>query len=451
MSEQALNGRRPRVAILSENESVPGDRRVWDISTTLAASGWEVVVVCPHGERDGSAEFEHRDGVDIHRYRPKFADGGALGYLREYATAFWCTWRLMRRLSRERPFDVVHACNPPDFLLLAAWLAGRRGARFVFDHHDLTPELFVTRFGDRHRVLCRATLALERLSFRMANVVLATNESYRDVAIERGRKRSEDVFVVPNAPDLRRLAPVPPDPTLKRAKPFLIGYLGVMAPQDGVDHALRALAILRERRQDWHAVFGGEGPSRRDLMAMAEQLGLDDAVEFVGWLGDAEIARLLSTSDVCLAPEPKTPLNDVSTMVKIAEYMSMSRPIVAFALRETQRIAGEAAVYATPNEVAEMSARIDELLDNPRRRVRMGELGRARVTESMTWEHSALMLSAAYERALRGRRPEAGVSPSGASPSNEAPVSELRTLGSGTSDAKTSRSRHLSASVRTQR
>jgi glycosyltransferase involved in cell wall biosynthesis len=321
--------------------------------------------------------------------------------VREYGRALWCTWRLVRRLTRDRRFDLVHGCSPPDFLLFAAWPARRRGARLVFDHHDLTPELFRARFGERHRVLLRLTLLLERLTFRIADVVIATNESYGEVAKLRGRKRPEDVFVVRNAPDLRRLKRVQPDPSLKRGAPLLIGYLGVMAEQDGVDLALQALAALRERRRDWHAVFAGEGDSRQELMVMAEALGLGELVEFVGWIGDDEIARLLSTADVCLSPEPRTPFNDASTMVKVAEYMAMARPIVAFALGETRVMAGEAAVYAEPNDVESYATRINELLDDPTARERMGAVGRARVEGSMSWEHSTVALEAAYVRALQ--------------------------------------------------
>jgi glycosyltransferase involved in cell wall biosynthesis len=398
----------PRILILSENESVPSDRRVWDISVTLVRAGCEVIVVCPQGdasERASEGErasFEVREGVQIHRYPLSFADSGVSGYLREYGSALWQTWKLVRRLSRERPFDVVHACNPPDFLLFAALPARRAGARFIFDHHDLTPELFLTRFGKRHRWLHRLTLLLERMCFALADVVLATNESYREVAYTRGRKRPEEVFIVRNGPDLRRFSPCAPDPSLKRGRPLLISYVGVMAPQDGVDHALRALATLDERRKDWHAVFAGEGEARPELMRLADELGLGDRVEFVGWLDDRQITRLLCSSDLCLAPEPRSPLNDVSTMVKIAEYMAMSRPVVAYELRESRFAAGAAAVYAEPNDVGSFSARIEELLDDPARRSEMGRLGRERVEQELSWEHSERNLQEAYRSLLNG-------------------------------------------------
>ncbi|HYM54606.1 MAG TPA: glycosyltransferase, partial [Solirubrobacteraceae bacterium] len=208
-------------------------------------------------------------------------------------------------------------------------------------------------------------------------------------------------FVVRNGPDLRRFRPVAPDPALKRGHPLLIGYVGLMAPQDGVDHALRALAHVSKRRQDWHAIFAGDGDARPELDRLVRELGLEDRVEFVGWLDDSGIARLLSSADVCLAPEPRSPLNDVSTMIKIAEYMAMSRPVVAYELRESRFTAGDAAAYAEPNDVASYAARIEELLDDPRRRSEMGRLGRQRVEQELSWERSEQHLAAAYECVLR--------------------------------------------------
>lgn len=394
----------PRVLMLVENNSVPSDRRVWNISVALARAGYDVAVVCPQGREDERALFDVRDGVRIHRYPLAPAENGVAGYVREYGLALWRTWRLVRRLCREQPFDIVHACNPPDFLMFAAWPAKRAGARFVFDHHDLTPELFVTRFGEQHKWLHRLTLGLERACFATADAVLATNESYHEIARTRGQKRSDEVFVVRNGPDVRTFLPRPPDPALKRGRQLLIGYVGMMAPQDGVDHALRSLALLAQHRSDWHAIFAGDGDAREDLISLSRELGLQEHVEFVGWLDDEQIARLLCTCDVCLAPEPPSPLNDVSTMIKIAEYMAMSRPVVAYGLRETRVAAGDAAVYAEPNDVASFAARIEELLGDPPRRAAMGRIGRERVHSELSWEHSERNLQAAYGYVLDGAR-----------------------------------------------
>ena len=386
--------------ILVENLSVPFDRRVWQESLALRRAGLDVVVVCPRGTKRDQAPLEVLEGVEIHRYPLTAATGGPLGYLREYGTALWRTHRLARRLARTHSFDVVHACNPPDVLLLTVLSLRRRGSRFLFDHHDLVPELFLSRFGGRPGALYRLTLALEWLTFRLAHVVVSTNESYRHVALTRGGKRPEDVFVVRSAPDLERFRPTEPDPELRSGKQHLLGYLGVMGPQDGVDHALRALAVLRERRDDWHAIFVGDGDVRPRMEELALELGLGELVEFTGRVDDATVARVLSSCDVCLAPDPKNPLNDVSTMNKIVEYMAMSRPVVSYDLVEARVSAGPAAVYAQANDERSFAACIEELLDDPARRAEMGRVGRSRVEENLSWETSEQALLAAYGRAL---------------------------------------------------
>jgi glycosyltransferase involved in cell wall biosynthesis len=359
-----------------------------------------VTVVSPQGLKRDREPFEVLEGVEIHRFPLRFAGGGPLGYAREYSTALWHTWRLVRRLARERRFHVVHACNPPDLLLLATRSLKRRGVRLVFDQHDLVPELYLARFERGEDLMYRGTLALERLSYRLADVVIATNESYRRAAIERGGKRLEDVFVVRNAPDLTRFRPTEPEPALKAGKPYLLAYLGVMGPQDGVDHALRALALLNDRRTDWHAIFIGEGDVYPEMKRLSSELGLDGLAEFTGRLPDEDVLRILTTADVCLAPDPLSPLNDVSTMTKIVEYMAMSRPLVSYDLTEARVSAGDAAVYAKPNDEADFARCIEALLDDEHLRRRMGELGRRRVEESLSWKFSERQLVAAYEHAL---------------------------------------------------
>lgn len=393
--------RPPRILVLSENESVPSDRRVWDVCRTLAEVGCEVHVLCPQGADGERSLAESLHGVQIHRFALRFSDGGAAGYMREYGVALWRMWRAVRALTRQAPFDAVHACNPPDLLLLAAWPARRAGARLLFDHHDLTPELVRMRLGDRRRLLHLLALLAERACFAAADVVISTNESYRRIALERGGKREGQVFVVRNGPDLRRQLPIPADPSLKRGRELLVGYAGVMAPQDGVDHALRALALLADR-DDWHAVFAGDGETRESLIALAESLGIAHRVEFCGWLGDDRLARLLRSCDVCLAPEPSSPLNEMSTLVKIAEYMGAGKPVVAYELRESRFTAGQAALYAQPNVVESFARCIARLLDDPVLRGAMGRIGRERVERELSWEHSEQRLLAAYRALLDG-------------------------------------------------
>lgn len=388
-----------RVLIISENAPVPADRRVWNISRTLAAAGWQVVIACAQGADRDDAPHEVLEGIEIHRY-PLRPAGSTLGYAREYGQALWRLRRLIRRLAAERHFDIVHACNPPDLLLLAARSLRRRGTRFIFDHHDLVPELYRSRFGRGEDLGYRATLRAERVAYGMADVSLATNGSYARVAVERGGMDPEDVFVVRNGPDLTRFRPVAPDPAWRRGRAHLISYLGIMGPQDGVDHALRALAALRAVREDWHAVFIGDGDALPAMRALAEELRLGDHVEFAGWRGDDDIRLILSSSDVCLAPDPPSPLNDVSTMIKIPEYMALGRAVASYALPESRVSAGDSALYAAPGDPASLGRCVAELLDDPERRERMGALARERVETELSWQHSEGALLAAYARAL---------------------------------------------------
>ncbi|MEV5496955.1 glycosyltransferase family 4 protein [Nonomuraea fuscirosea] len=391
-----------RALILVENLSVPLDRRVWQESTALRQAGWEVHVICPQGARQDTEAEAVIDGVHIHRYPLRAATGGPAGFLREYGSALWHTFRLARRLGR---FDVVHGCNPPDLFFLVALAMRRRGTRYVFDQHDLVPELYLSRFGRGRDLLFRAVSWMERMTYRAAHVVIATNESYRQVALSRGGKRPEEVFVVRSAPVVERFHQVPPDASVRRGKPYLLCYLGVMGPQDGVDYALRSLARLRDEhgRSDWHAVFVGGGDTFDAMVALARELGLDDCVEFTGRIPDEDLMRYLSTADVCLSPDPLNPLNDVSTMNKVMEYMAMSKPIVSFELREARVSAGEAALYAPANDESEFAKLIARLLDDPEERRRMGEIGRERVAGPLSWEHSKTALLAAYEAAVAPR------------------------------------------------
>jgi glycosyltransferase involved in cell wall biosynthesis len=406
-SSQSADGRRTaapsrgRVLVLVQNQPLPLDLRVWAECLSLREQGFEVVGVCP-ATSEYPEPFAEVDGIEIHRFAMRPGQAGAAGYIREYAQSFWNVARTVRRLARGRRFDVVHAANPPDILLLAALPLKARGARFIFDHHDLVPELFLTRFGGRRGLIYAITRITERLSFALADMVISTNESYRRIAIDRGGKRPDQVFVVRNGPNLARFASGQPDQSLRRGKPHLLLYLGVMGPQDGVDHALRALALLKRRRQDWHAAIVGSGQSEPELRRLAAELGLDDQVEFPGWLEGDAVLRYLFTADVGLAPDPKNPLADRSTLVKIAEYMAAGCPVVSYDLAESRVSARDAALYATPNEPQSFADCIATLLDDPALRERMGAAGRSRARDELAWEHSAEHLAEAYRWLLDG-------------------------------------------------
>jgi glycosyltransferase involved in cell wall biosynthesis len=392
-----------RALILVENLSVPFDRRVWQECQALRDAGYDVAVVCPQGTKHDREPYALIDGVEIHRYPLTAATGGAIGYLKEYPIAVWRSWRLARRLGR---FDVVHICNPPDLLFLVALPLKLRGARVIFDQHDLVPELYLSRFDRGKDLLYRAVVALERLTYRVADVVIATNGSYRQVALDRGRKAPESVFVVRSAPDLTRFTGGVADPALKRGKDHLLCYVGVMGPQDGVDYALKSLAALRDvRPADWHAVFVGSGDCFDEMVALASRLGLDDHVTFTGRIPDAELLAYLSTADVALSPDPHNPLNDVSTMNKVLEYMACGLPIVSFELREARVSAGDAARYVECNDTDAFAAATSALLDDPAERQRRGRIGQERVAGALSWNHSKVQLLASYAAAM-GEAPE---------------------------------------------
>ena len=394
------------ILMLVENLSVPFDRRVWQEALALTDGGFAVTVICPAGATQDAEREVEIEGVRILRYPLRPATGGPKEYLREYTLALWHTLRLAIKVRWAGPVDVVHACNPPDMLFLIALVLRPTGTRFVFDQHDLTPELFLSRFPDGGRILYLLTRCVERLTFAAADAVISTNESYRQIAIERGKMPPDRVTVVRSAPDLNRFTPRQPDHSLRR-KPYLLAYLGVMGPQDGVDYALRTLQLLREeiRRDDFHAIFMGAGDVYDEMVKLSVDLGIADIVDFPGRVPDEYVQRCLSTADVCLSPDPCNPLNDVSTMNKVVEYMAMARPIVSFDLVEARVSAGDAAVYVRANDELAFAQAIDSLLRDPDGRCRMGELGRRRVERELSWEVSRRELVAFYERLLGPSRP----------------------------------------------
>jgi glycosyltransferase involved in cell wall biosynthesis len=393
---------RPHILMLVENLSVPFDRRVWQESRALVDAGFKVTVICPAGmSRDRELETVI-EGVRILRFRLRAATGGPLGYLREYTLALFHTLRLAAGVRRTEPVDIVHACNPPDLLFLIALALRPFGARFVFDHHDLVPELFSSRFPRGGRILYWMTRFVERLTFATADGVISTNESYRRIAIERGKVAADRVVVVRSAPDLSRFVRRDPDTGLKRGKAHLLAYLGVMGPQDGVDYALRALKLLRDEigRDDVHCTFMGAGDSYDEMVSLSEQLGIADMVDFPGRVPDEFVHRCLSTADVCLSPDPLNPLNNVSTMNKVVEYMAMGRPLVSFDLIEARVSAGDAALYVPPNDELVFANTVEALLNDPEKRSRMGEYGYRRVAQTLSWDVSRQALVQFYEHLL---------------------------------------------------
>jgi glycosyltransferase involved in cell wall biosynthesis len=390
-----------RILHVSENLPLPFDRRVWLELGALRDGGHQVSAICPMGDPWNQAH-EVIDGIAIWRYPPPPPTRGALSYAWEFLYCWLQTARLSLVALAGRGFDVVHAANPPDTFWALGLIYKLFGKRFVFDHHDLCPELYVARFGPRveGNLLHRMLRGLEWAQFRTADLVISTNESYRKVAITRGGVNPARVAVVRSGPSRERFATVRPvDPALKRGRALLVAYLGVMAPQDGVDHLLRAAhrLIHLNGRGDVAFTLIGAGDSFEDLRALARELKLEEHVCFTGRIPDEDVERILATADVCVCPDPLNPLNDVSTMNKVLEYMACGRPIVAYDLREHRESAGEGALYAEPNRVEDLAGKIALLLDDGARRERMGEYNRRRFLEKMAWEYSAGELLRAYE------------------------------------------------------
>jgi glycosyltransferase involved in cell wall biosynthesis len=393
-----------KILIIVENLPVPFDRRVWQEATTLRQHGYTVSIICPTG-KGYEAREEVIDGINIYRHPLPLEAHGALGYLLEYGAALFHEFRLAFKVKRRHGFDVIHACNPPDLIFLVGGffkLFCRK--KFLFDHHDINPELYEAKFN-RRDFFYKLLVAAERLTFRTADVVISTNESYKKIAVERGGKRPDRVFIVRSGPSLERLKIIPPKPELKKGKAFLVGYVGVMGQQEGIPYLLKAAKIIKEQfgRTDVHYGLVGGGPELEQLQQQAQDMGLADDVTFTGRVPDQELLEMLNTADVCVNPDEHNPMNDKSTMNKIMEYMALGKPIVQFDLFEGRFSAGEASVYAKANDAEDMARHIVALLDDPEKRVRMGTFGRNRVENDLQWPHEVPKLLAAYETLFAGR------------------------------------------------
>ena len=360
-----------RVLIIVHNLPVPFDRRVWLECQALVSDGYQVSVVCPKG--DGDPSYEVVDSVRLYKYRPYAPGGSKVSFIAEYAYSFLATAWLTLRARRSGRFDVIQACNPPDiFWPIGLLFRAVDRSRFVFDHHDLCPELYESRFPNGPKLPYRALRALERRTHRTADHVISTNDSYRTIAMTRGGKNGDDVTVVRTGPDPDRLRRGPAEPELRRRRRYLAAYIGVMGPQDGVDIAVRAADVIVHElgRHDIAFTLIGKGDCFDELVALRDELGLAGHVEFTGRAPDELVARIMSAADVGLSPDPKNPLNDVSTMNKTMEYMAFELPVIAFDLRETRVSAGDAAVYVEPNDVHDFATAIVDLMDDeikPRR------------------------------------------------------------------------------------
>ena len=388
-----------RTLIVVENLPVPLDRRVWVESLSLRDAGYEVTVICPMG-RGWDKPYEEIEGIHIYRYpEPIEAHAGALAYAREYLYSLGQWFKLARMIHRKHGFDVIQGCNPPDLIFLLAWWYRLRGVRYLFDHHDVCPELFEAKFNKRG-LLYGVMLLWERLTFMTASVSMATNESFRRIAVERGKMKSEDVFVVRSAPKVDKFLPGPGDPAYRKGAKTLMGYVGVIGQQEGMDLLIDAADHLINQlgHSDVHFVIVGFGPHLDEVIKDAESHGLSDYFTFTGPLYDTELLKALNEMDIGVSPDPHNTMNDISTMNKIMEYMTLEKPAVQFDLTEGRASAGDAALYARHNDPKDFAEKLAWLIENPEEGRKMGQRGRQRVLQNLSWEHSVPHLLAAYDR-----------------------------------------------------
>ncbi len=395
---QPLAGR--KVLIIVENLPLPFDRRVWQEARTLRAAGAIVSVICPTG-KGYEKRYELIEGIHIHRHPLPLDASGALGYLVEYGAALFWEVLLAWKIFFTRGIDVIQGCNPPDLIFLVALPFKLFGVKYIFDHHDINPELYEAKFG-RRGVLWKLMVLFEKLNFRVADVSMATNRSYRAIAIERGGMPPEDVFVVRSGPDLSRIRQVPPVARWRNGRRYLIGYVGVMGEQEGIDLLIDAAHHIVHTlgRDDIQFCLVGGGPSLAGLESLATARGLADYVSFTGRAPDQDLFEVLSTADIGVNPDRVNPMNDKSTMNKIMEYMALGKPIVQFDVAEGRFSAQEASLYARANDPIDMAEKIVGLLEDAERRAAMGRYGRRRVESELSWNHQVEPLLAAYARAL---------------------------------------------------
>lgn len=387
--------------IVVENSYPPFDIRVWYEATTLRDEGWKVAVICPAPENETPQDApEDLEGVRLYKFKVRYAKQGITAYIREYGTAFYAIARLCRRVWQQTPFDVIHFCNPPDLFFSLMWWYRLRGVRVIFDHHDLLPEYIAARYPNfPGRVLYGIARVSELLSLRSAHVVISTNESYRQTAIRRGGVSGERVIVVRNGPREHTFKPQDPVRELKAGLPYLVCFAGIMGHHDGVLDLIESIKYIvhEAKRSDIRFVLLGDGAAYPQVLSEVQTNGLSEIVFMPGMIRDRAVLReYLATADVCVSPEPSNPLNNVSTFIKIGEYLAMGKPVVAYDLVESRATADDAAVYVSHGDTAAYGQAIIDLIDDPERRATMGARGRQRVLDTLAWERQQAHLLRAY-------------------------------------------------------
>lgn len=395
-----MNG---KILIIVENLPVPFDTRVWQEATTLVENGYTVSVICPK-DKGYEKEYEELSGVHIYRHDLPAEGSGFIGYVKEYGAALYHELRLAKKIYQEIGFDVIHGCNPPDDIYMVAKRFRKYGVKYVFDHHDICPELYEAKFGKKG-LLYKVQMWLERRTYQNCTFAFVTNESYKKIAIERGGMDPDKVYVLRSGPKLERLRVQPPKEELKGGRKYMVGYLGVIGKQEGIQYLLEAAKYIREelKRDDiCYGIVGG-GTSLEEMKALSVSMGIGDIVTFTGRAPDDVMLDYLNTADICVNPDEYNPMNDKSTMNKVLEYMALGKPIVQFDLTEGKYSAREASLYAKPNDAVDMAKKIAELLDDEEQRKEMSAFGRKRVVEELSWEHTSKALLEGYRAFFENR------------------------------------------------
>jgi glycosyltransferase involved in cell wall biosynthesis len=392
-----------KILIIVENLPVPFDTRVWKEACSLRNNGYEVTVLCPRG-RGYKKRHEILDGIHIYRHPLPKEGNTPLSYVWEYGCALFCEFVFTCWIYLRRGFDVIQGCNPPDNIFLIALPFRLFGVRYIFDHHDAMPELYLAKYESRG-MFHKIQVWLEKWTFYFSDVVMSTNSSYKHLAVSRGGLKPEDVFIVRNGPDLSTFKPVRPNSRWKHGKSYLVGYVGNIGVQEGLDILLDVAVYIRNLgRRDLHFTCIGGGPGLSAMRKLVAEKDLGDMVTFTGRIPDEQLIEILSTADICVNPDRPCEMNNISTMIKIMEYMALAKPVVQFDLKEGRFSAGEASLYADPqNAVNDFAEKIVWLLANPAERERMGDFGRVRVEQRLAWKYSVDSLLAAYDRAFKKR------------------------------------------------
>jgi len=394
-----INLKGKHVLFIVENLPVPFDRRVWQEATTLKESGMDVSIICPM-MKGYTSPYELLGGIEIYRHPLPLEARGALGYLFEYGAAIYWEKKLARQIYKKKPFDVIHGCNPPDLIYLTAMKYKKKGVKYVFDHHDINPELYIAKYNKKdffYKLMC----FFEKRTFKVADASIATNESYKKIAINRGGMNPKLVQVVRSGPKLDRLKLQAPKNEFKKGKKYLLGYLGVIGEQEGIDLLLESMLVIVEKRKDIQLAIVGGGSDLEILKAMSQEKGLSKYVDFYGRVSDQKLLDILNTADVCVNPDKPTEMNNLSTMNKIMEYMALKKPIVQYDLKEGRFSAQKASLYA--KDSIDFANHIMYLIDHPKIRNEMGQFGYSRVVNELSWEFESKKLIKFYQQLFINR------------------------------------------------